>query len=393
MNESVNNIVDLMPTLQKVRVPAGKLILDPNNPRFLEHDDNLTHEDNFLDPGIVEETHNKMRKETYKINQLENSIVTNGWQPVDQIFVRKHQDTDYYIVQEGNRRVTAIRNLLKKSDLDEEIKQSIENLDVMEIVSDCDSETLKIRISYLLGVRHHGSLKKWSAFAQAHNIYERYLSAAKQSDVTFQWNSDLAQLVANALSMDLNRIEQRLKVYCVMKQLDIAVGGMKARYYSLCEEVLLKGGKSKLPEYIQQDPVTFLLNEDSIERMDNLCHFSTPNRELAPIRNPSEWRKFDKILQELDEQRRAELIAEVEVIQRRPSDVWAERVAEIIVPRWETWLQEVSHILSRVQFGDDLESPEAKAVGQRLGELLDKLKEKISPQEGGNSQQGGDNNE
>lgn len=376
-----NMTVDLMPTLRKIKVPAGKLILDPNNPRFLEHDDNLTDESNFLDLGVIEDTREKMRADAYQIAQLEESILTNGWQPVDQIFVRKHQGTDYYVVQEGNRRVTAIRHLLNNTDLPEELKQSIENLDVMEIVDDCDLKTLQIRISYLLGVRHHGSLKKWSAFAQASNMYEQYIGLANQTDETFQWDTDSAQQVANALSVDFKRVEQRIKVYRVMKQIDSLpevqeIGGIKGQYYSLCEEVLLKGGKSKLAEYIVQDPVTMLLDDESLKRMDNLCHFSVTGRENAPMRNPSEWRKFDKILQDDDDDRRDQLIAEVEDDKIPPSDVWAKREVELYLPRWEIWLQKVSDILSRVQFGDDLESSDAKAAGKRLGILLSKLQEK-----------------
>ena len=60
-----------------------------------------------------------------------------------------------------------------------------------------------------------------------------------------------------------------------------------------------------------------------------------------------------------------------------------ERAAELYKPRWETWLREVHNILSRVQFGHDLESEEAIKVGQRLAALLSKLEAKIS--EGGNN--------
>jgi len=168
-----------------------------------------------------------------------------------------------------------------------------------------------------------------------------------------------------------------------MKQIDSLVevqeiGGIKGQYYSLCEEVLLKGGKSKLPEYIVQNPETMLLDDLSLKRMDNLCHFSVPGRESAPMRNPSEWRKFDKILQDDDDERRVQLIQEVEDDKISPSDVWAKREVELYLPRWEIWLQKVSDILSRVQFGDDLESSDAKEVGTRLGNLLAELQKKMS---------------
>lgn len=382
--EKKDTMVNLMPTLRKINVPVGKLILDPNNPRFLEHDDNLTDESNFLDQGIDEETRNKMRKDAYQINELEKSIKTNGWLPVDQIFVRKLKDSDYYVVQEGNRRVTAIRNLLKNEpDLDGELRQSIESLNVMEIEDTSDPRTLQIQISYLLGVRHHGSLKKWSAFAQAHRIYVQYIRLSNQSDETFHWDNEVGEQIADALSIDQKRVEERLRVYRVMKQIDSQpkvqdVGGIKGEFYSLCWEVIQKRGKSKLPEYIRQDSDTMLLDEESLERMDNLCHFSTPERDGAPMRNPSEWRNFDKILQEDDDKRRAELIAEVEENKRTPSAVWAEREEELFKLRWETWLNKVLQIISRVQFGDDLESDEAKKAGRRLDELLVKLHTKAS---------------
>lgn len=377
MSEEKNtSTIDLMPQLKKVTVPTGKLILDPNNPRFLVQDDTTTAQNNFQDSGISNETRDKILYGAYKIEELKKSIITNGWLPIDQIFVRRHLDTDYYVVQEGNRRVAAINELLRQKDIPDELRQTIENLDVMEIVDDCDEETLKIKISYLLGARHHGSLKQWSAFAQAHNIYKQYIRLAEQSDGTFQWNDFPAQQVASALSIGLELVKQRLRVYRAMKHLDQVVGGIKARYYSLFEEALKNRGKSKLPEYIQQDSETMFLNSESIKKMDNLCHFSKPTRELAPMRNPAEWRKFDKILQEESEERRTELISEVEVNQRRPSDVWREREAEIYLPQWSTWLRKVSQILSRIQFGDDLKSNEAKEAGKRLGDLLNKLQAK-----------------
>ena len=387
--EATDTAVELMPTLQEVSASADSLILDPNNPRFLTQNDDRTEEDHFLDPGVIEATLEKMKQEDdgYRIGELEKSILKNGWEPVDRIFVRRYRDTDYFVVLEGNRRVTAVRNLLKLADLDSELREKISTLKVMEVVDDCGPDLLYTRISYLLGVRHHGSLKQWSPFAQAHNIYERYLVLSGQSDESFQWCNDVGKQVADALSIDLDKVKERLTVYRVMKQIDdlsavAAIGGMKARYYSICRAALLKSGKSKLPDYIKQDPVTMLLDDVSLERMDNVCHFSTAGREGAPMWTPPEWTKFDRILRDDDEQRRTEMIEQVEARKHRPSDVWAEREVELHRPRWETWLREVSLILAGVQFGDDLDSPEAKAVGTRLGKLLAELQPAITAKKG-----------
>lgn len=378
-----NDKIDLMPTLQMVNVPAMKLYLDPNNPRFLDHDDNLTDEANFLDPGIILETERKMNMDNlYQIKELEKSIVSNGWQPVDQIFVRKYLDTDNYIVQEGNRRVTAIRKLLSDPDTDVATKSAIEKIDVMEIIDDCDPKTLQIRISYLLGVRHHGSLKKWSAFAQAHNMFVQYIRLSGMTEESFKWDKEFGNQVASALSIDPMLVEQRLKVYRAMKQIDTIpevekIGGIKGGYYSLCSEVLNKKGKTKLLEYIEQDANTMLLSKDSLQKMDNLCHFSTVKRSGAPMKNPAEWRDFDKILQDDDKEKREKSIAEVETNKRAPSDVWADRAAELYKIRWETTLLKISQILSGVDIAGIMDNPDAEKVCRRLGLLLAKLDDRI----------------
>jgi len=373
-------IPTLKPTLRKIQVSASRLILYPNNPRFLTQDDDRIGEEHYLDPGVGESTSEKMlaADDAHRIRDLENSILKNGWEPVDQIFVTQYRDSDFYVVQEGNRRVAAVRRLLKRPDVDSDIKKSIESLEVMEIVSDCGEDQMEVKISYLLGVRHHGALKQWTPFAQAHSMWGRYLRLAAATAESFQWNDTKGQQVADALSIDLQTVKRRLRVYRIMQQIDglpdvKKVGGIRARYYSVCEEPLLKGGRSKLPEYIKQDTVTFLLDDQSLERIDKVCHFSAPGRDGAPIHNIPEWRHLDKILQDDDPQRCEDMLNDVEENKRHPSDVWAEREVELYLPRWDTWLKEVALILARVRLGDDLESEEAKAAAQRLANLLEGL--------------------
>lgn len=172
----------LMPQMRRITVSPNKLILDPNNPRLISRSDDRVKDEDVGDAGIIQRTAEKMKggvKDAFRIKNLETSIERNGWQPVDSIFVRRHGDTDQYIVLEGNRRVTAISNLLAKEDLDPRIRSEIADIEVMEILdAGLSREELEEKISYLLGVRHHGSLKSWSPFAQAHNIYLQYKSSS-----------------------------------------------------------------------------------------------------------------------------------------------------------------------------------------------------------------------
>lgn len=371
----------LAPNLRKILVKPEKLILDPNNPRFMTREDDRVNEDDYLDLEIGGATLKKIYpdgKDMYKIEQLINSIKQNGWWPVDYIFVRKFGEDDRYVVLEGNRRIAAIREIKNDSNADPALKKSLEAIKVMEVIDPGSPAKLKRKITYLLGVRHHGSLVKWTAFAQAHNIYKRYLEVSDQTPESFAWNKGQGQAVADTLSITLDDVVDRLKVYRAMDQLGNVSevkngpGGMKGRYYSVCEEPLSRPGK-KLGRYIIQDPQTFLLTDDSLVRMNTTCHFSVKDRNNAPIRNPQEWRYLDKILADPDESERTKNLREVEVDKRLPSDVWAERAAVLSPETWEKWLLQVNSILKTVSFGDDLDSPEAKNTARRLIALIDTL--------------------
>lgn len=380
----------LIPKLNKIKVAPSKLILDPNNPRLTSREQDKVPEANFGDPGVIAQTESRMHPGTFgrsgkkkkndkddkfDIRRLIESIQVNGWQPVDSIFVKKY-DADKYLVIEGNRRVTAIRAILA-DDSDESIrvKSDLREIEVLEIIPEGSSEELDKKINYLLGVRHHGSLKKWSPFAQAHSLFKRYLELAKQDKASFQWDPKIGHQVAETVSVEDVVVHDRLKVYRVMEQLGLLpavkeIDGMKGRYYSLCAEAL---ERKELQGYIHQDPSTFLLGEDDLTRFDDLCHFSTENRNDAPITNPQEWRFLAKILAEEDKIKRTEMLSKVERDKYKPSVVWAERAEELSKPQWSTWLKNLNNVLAKVTFSDDLDSDAAKSTVRELVLLLEEL--------------------
>jgi len=146
----------LAPTLKKITVKPAQLILDPNNPRFMTHKDDVVDEENLLDPDQSSRTKDKIfpngvkGKDPYKIQQLVNSIQINGWLPVDYIFVRRYQpNSKYYVVLEGNRRVTAIREILDNKEAKPSVKAELETIDVMEVLDNGSDEDLQKKITYL----------------------------------------------------------------------------------------------------------------------------------------------------------------------------------------------------------------------------------------------------
>jgi len=160
------------------------------------------------------------------------------------MFVKRHSDNDHFIILEGNRRLSAIINILEDETADSSLKKELEHIGVMEVLDDGSPAELQRKISYLLGVRHHGSLVKWTPFAQAHNIYLRYTELSGQTSTSFQWDNNIGRQVADTLSIPLKSVEDRLRVYRTMEQLSNfkpiknGEGSIKARYYSVCAALL-----------------------------------------------------------------------------------------------------------------------------------------------------------
>lgn len=378
---------ELAPELKSIKVSPDKLILDPNNPRLISRDEDRRIESEALD--LLDQTINQMRGKDFKVDDIENSIKQNGWIPVDFIFVKKLDDQGRYLVLEGNRRVTAIRNLRNHEDTKPELKEILNMIEVMEIIDDLPEDKLRKKITYLLGVRHHGSLKPWTPFAQAYNIYLRYLEVTKLNKDDFKWDKKAGQHIADALSVDSKDVLKRLKVYRAMEQIgnihkiresEAQGGGIKDRYYSVISEVLVSP-KAYLKEYIHQDPITFLLDDESLERIINLCHFEYNKRNGSPINEPGEWRSLEKILADQDVDKRKEMLRKVEEDKSQPSIVWAERSVELQKLQWDKWLNKVNTVLSRVNLGDDLQSDKAAVVTQRLLNLIQSLDERDQKQE------------
>lgn len=374
----------LAPKLRKITVKYDHLVLDPNNPRFTTRQEDRIDEENYLEHDLTGITRDKLfpsKKDYYKIDELVKSIKQNGWLPIDRIFVRKlHGDDKRFVVLEGNRRVAAIREIMKDSETKAALKTSLQRIEVMEVLDEGTVEELQNKITYLLGVRHHGSLKKWTPFAQAHNIFNRYREVSKQTPETFRWEAKFGQEIADTLSIPFDEVQDRLKVYRVMVQLGNSPevknssGGMEDRYYSVCAEPILSPRK-KLGAYICQDPNTFLLNDEGVARMNNLCQFNEPNRggDNAPIHNPQEWRDLEKILMDEPVTIRDANLREVEQEKRHPSLVWAKRAMALYKLTWEKWLLQVNSILKTVSLGDDFSSDKAEQTAKRLAALIQEL--------------------
>lgn len=378
--------------IQEIEVETSNLILDPNNPRFLtQHEEKIPISD-CIKPDIIIKTRDKMLSTSkhsfnFRIDELKSSIKTNGYRPVDRIFVRKIPKTDYFLVIEGNRRVTAIKELLGEEDLPAELRANLECIKVAVIEGDYTEDELRQKITTILGIRHHGSLKKWSPFAQARNIYKHYLELLGE-DKDFEWIEDdegIGDQVAKALSISKDQVKARIKVYRAMEQLENALefednAKMNRRYYSVISEVLNNKRKG-LDEFLQFNEPAFTLTEEAIERFNQLCYFTKPNRKNAdgstsPINDPTQWRPLNQILTDEDLVKRGANLKKVIEEHRKPSEVWAERAEELNRLQWAKFFEKVEMTLAEVDIGRLSQLNDEQA--ERAKKLVEIIKETIN---------------
>ena len=119
--------------LRPIIVDPSKLLLDPNNPRFVTSQEEHIAEERITGPAVIVAASEKMRQERFHVNDIVQSILTNGWQPIDAIFVRMHLPTGHFLVLEGNRRVAAIQSLLAREDLPPSVRQALATIEVLEV--------------------------------------------------------------------------------------------------------------------------------------------------------------------------------------------------------------------------------------------------------------------
>ena len=89
----------------------NRLLLDPNNYRFIDKPEyRSVPDDQVADPRVQQRTLNFIAgKNNENISDLITSFKSNGFLDIDQIQVKKAGD--FYLILEGNRRVTTLKYL------------------------------------------------------------------------------------------------------------------------------------------------------------------------------------------------------------------------------------------------------------------------------------------
>ena len=176
-------MLNLCQNLNSDSINIDKLFLDPNNPRFLDFEDEIgTVPDNRIpEEGVQEHAFDKISK--FDTRQLKDSIAEVGFLPMDRMVVRPIGNGNHVIV-EGNRRLAAIKSLLKDHQAGRKLPQQlIEQLQEIGVwVLDTDAGLATRNQLLLAGLRHISGVKSWGPYQQAMALRE--LAEQMAGDVT-----------------------------------------------------------------------------------------------------------------------------------------------------------------------------------------------------------------
>jgi len=167
-----------MMTFKPVTAEIKNLLLDPNNYRFLDNPDYKKRLANrYHDDSVQKATLRMLEKgHSYQLRDLRNSILTNGYVPLERIIVAPYaHKPGKFIVVEGNRRVAALKSILRDEQegvitLDAQQKKAFSKIPGAIMHTDAGSFQNAERL--VMGIRHISGPREWGAYQQAHLILE-----------------------------------------------------------------------------------------------------------------------------------------------------------------------------------------------------------------------------
>jgi hypothetical protein len=162
------------------------LLLDPNNYRFLDNIGFKRKIKTKYHSASVQDSTLKLLEQDkkYQLSELKKSILTNGYVPMERIIVTPYKFApSKYLVIEGNRRVAALKSLIKEN------KDGVSELSESDIASfqkipcailNVPQKLMQHAERVIMGIRHIAGPREWGAYQQAQLILE--LHDEEQSD-------------------------------------------------------------------------------------------------------------------------------------------------------------------------------------------------------------------
>lgn len=198
-----------MPAFTEQRVPYTQLLLDPNNYRFQDRSDfQLADERRFHEASVQARAYARLKDES--LTQLKNSIVHNGFLPVERLVVRPYEHAENcYLVLEGNRRLAALRWIAEDHAAGVPIPEGVmDDLNQVPVVIVNPKEGDPVFYEALMGIRHVSGIREWGG-------YQRARLVAMMRD---HYGLDTGE-VADRLGMTRHEVNRRYRAYRALEQM------------------------------------------------------------------------------------------------------------------------------------------------------------------------------
>ncbi|MFT4177407.1 MAG: ParB N-terminal domain-containing protein [Luteolibacter sp.] len=358
--------------LEEITVSVTDLYLDPNNPRFWSEQTRSSGDVADLKvPEDIHQTRAMERIKSHGLEELRNSMLRNGFLPLDRIVVRELAGCPgKYIVIEGNRRLAALKALREAIQLgtvseegitDEYLDNLFKRTDTIEVLVYRGDETKDIAW-ILQGIRHIGGIRDWMPAQQGKLV-------ADQIDREGLSLTEAGQ----RFGLSAQAVGRRYRSYKALEQMrkdSEFQSQAENKYYSLFEEAIRQKEVKKWLGWSDQ--------ESRFTEPENLKQFYawiTPDEEhedkLRRIHDPRQIQYLGKLLSSkqdslLDQIDRHEI--EIEAAHQKLKDVDFKF-------DWRTALLKAEELINDIPGSSFAENPEE--VIANLDRIMKKI-EKLS---------------
>jgi hypothetical protein len=349
------DLKDLPNSLTPVTLQLSQLLLDPNNPRFSElgEDPSPVPESRFAEPRVQSVAYEKMKRPSFDVAELRDTIKTLGFLPVDRLVVRRWKPSeDKYVVVEGNRRVTALRWL---HDLHDEGKLALSaeqeaNYSTLGCLL-LDDTALPAAHLIIPGLRHVSGIKEWGPYQKAKAVH---------SLRTMGYSS---QEVGQTLGLSTRAANQAYRCFKALEQMkgDEELGEYaEPRMYSYFEEVMKR---PNLREWLAWD--------DTLERFGEEARI----REFYSWIVPLDGGASAKLPEALSVRELGQIVddAEALAVLRRPEGSLSKALARFEADHPEEWQPKIHSAISALKL---LSTDELRTLDPSSLKLLKDLQER-----------------
>lgn len=212
------------------------ILLDPNNYRFLDLPGWRRRQENRFHNSSVQTATLRLLEENskYNLDELRTSILANGYISLERIVVTPYQYAeDHLLVIEGNRRIAALKTLIRDNDdgvltLNETQIEQFSNIPIA--ILNPEEQGLLSAHHIIMGIRHISGPQEWGAYQQAFLIKQLVDDEGKDFD-------DIAEHM-NISPYETRRRYRAIKALAAMQDDEIYSSVAKPQFYRFFHELV-----------------------------------------------------------------------------------------------------------------------------------------------------------